>query len=111
MALAQLALAPGPPPVDTSTQKLGLQGMIENTVSLSQFDPSVDSPDNLEPLKKGDIRALSHALSAIESGTISSTLVEELNDFSKSADTNVPVLGITGTGGAGKSSLTDELIL
>jgi methylmalonyl-CoA mutase len=92
-------------------QQLGLQGMIENTISLSQFDPSMDSPDNIGPLKTGDIRALSHALSAVESGTIGQNLRAELNEFSNSTDLMIPVLGITGTGGAGKSSLTDELIL
>ena len=91
-------------------QQLGLQGMIENTISLSQFDPSVDSPDCLDPLKRGDLRALSHALSAVESGTIGQNLREQLSEFSNSTDSMIPVLGITGTGGAGKSSLTDELI-
>ena len=92
-------------------QQLGLQGMIENTIALSQFDPSIDAPDSIKSIENNDLRALSHALSAIESGTVSDQLSREIRHFSENCRRTIPVLGITGTGGAGKSSLTDELIL
>lgn len=92
-------------------QQLGLSGMIENTIALSQFDPSVDAPESLEPLVKGDMRALSHALSAIENHTASEGLLSAIKNSRKEKNKKIPILGITGTGGAGKSSLTDELIL
>ncbi len=85
-------------------QQLGLTGMIENTIALSSFDLCADAPKTLEEVSKGDFRILAQALTAIENGEASSTLVEDID-----IRTNVPVLGITGTGGAGKSSLTDEL--
>ncbi len=87
-------------------QQLGLTGMIENTIALSSFDLCADAPTTLEEVNKGGFRILAKALTAIENGEASPTLVRDID-----MRTNVPVLGITGTGGAGKSSLTDELIL
>ncbi len=92
-------------------QQLGLNGMIENTIALSQFDPAVDAPDRLEPIRDGNLRALAHALSAVENGTASQALMADLSEAAADGGQPVPVLGITGTGGAGKSSLTDELVL
>ncbi len=92
-------------------QQLGLNGMIENTIALSQFDPAVDAPDRLEPIRDGNLRALAHALSAVENGTASQALMADLSEAAVHGGSPVPVLGITGTGGAGKSSLTDELVL
>lgn len=91
-------------------QVLGLNGMIENTIALSQFDTTVDAPQTLQPLIDGDHRALSRILSALENGTASSQLIEQIAHYNEDT-AKIPVLGITGTGGAGKSSLTDELIL
>ncbi|MCY4050637.1 MAG: methylmalonyl-CoA mutase family protein [Gammaproteobacteria bacterium] len=86
--------------------QLGLTGMIENTIALSSFDLCVDAPNTLDEVRQGDFRVLAQALTAIENGVVSSTFIQETH-----IKTHVPVLGITGTGGAGKSSLTDELIL
>ena len=92
-------------------QQLGLAGMIENTVALSRFDSCEDAPQTLESLINGGYRALSHALTAIENRSASLGLMHELKSFTTRIGRSIPVLGITGTGGAGKSSLTDELIL
>lgn len=55
---------------------------------------------------------LARALTLLESGKLSvAESVEKLSAESKHSRRNIPVLGITGTGGAGKSSLTDELLL
>ena len=43
-------------------------------------------------------------------GEVSATAEKTLDELKKSASATVPILGITGTGGAGKSSLTDELV-
>ncbi|WP_423906856.1 fused isobutyryl-CoA mutase/GTPase IcmF [Candidatus Spongiihabitans sp.] len=100
-------------------QALGLSGMIENAIALSQFDTAVDAPQILQPLVNGDRRALSQVLSALENGAATSELPSELPSelarriahYNHHSADKIPVLGITGTGGAGKSSLTDELIL
>ncbi len=92
-------------------QALGLSGMIENAIALSQFDTAVDAPQTLQPLINGDRRALSQVLSALENRTATSELMKQIAHYNHNSADKIPVLGITGTGGAGKSSLTDELIL
>ncbi|WP_168792336.1 methylmalonyl-CoA mutase family protein [Paraburkholderia aromaticivorans] len=54
-------------------------------------------------------RRLAQLISAFEAGAVDASAREKLSAQAKAA-TSTPVLGITGTGGAGKSSLTDELI-
>ncbi|MEM7196444.1 MAG: fused isobutyryl-CoA mutase/GTPase IcmF [Pseudomonadota bacterium] len=90
-------------------QKLGLVGMIEETIKLSQFDPAADAPATLEPIISGSNRSLAHLLSAIENERCDASLLRELGRCAQDSQHSV-VLGITGTGGAGKSSLTDELV-
>ncbi len=92
-------------------QNMGLQGMIDDMLEKSHYQPDEDAPNTLDPVLSGDRRALSHLLSAIENGRISDQLLLDLNVQVKQITAPVPVLGITGTGGAGKSSLTDEIIL
>jgi methylmalonyl-CoA mutase len=71
-------------------QKMGLQGMINDMLARCDFDPSTKDP-----------KTLAQTITALELGVIKK----------KPGSTKaVPVLGITGTGGAGKSSLTDELV-
>ena len=95
-------------------QQMGLGGMIEHmietTVAHLRFDPSAAAPHEPEPPAKDDIRALSRALSAIQDGTAGKRLSGAIKRW-REPDGKIPVLGITGTGGAGKSSLTDELVL
>jgi len=93
-------------------QKMGLQGMIGSMVAACDVDLAPLSPTSLEPLADKDLtrrwRALAQVITALELGRCDPKLRDALR---KRADTaKVPVLGITGTGGAGKSSLTDELI-
>jgi methylmalonyl-CoA mutase len=91
-------------------QKMGLQGMIQDMIDKSDFDPAAYAPDTIEPLLNGDLRALSRIITAMENDTIDADLRKQIADTSASQERKVPVLGITGTGGSGKSSLTDELI-
>jgi isobutyryl-CoA mutase len=93
--------------------RLGLQGMINDMArrcdeELGRQEPAKHAPKDLKAVKAGDRRALARLITSLEAGACSGKLLEEL---AQAADTaKVPVLGITGTGGAGKSSLTDELV-
>src|SRR5699024_7477581 len=88
-------------------RKLGLQGMINVILEASDFTTPYDKGSDIEKLKQGDRRALARFITAYERGDI---LQEEVEKYFPLTDHPTPVLGITGTGGAGKSSLTDELI-
>lgn len=83
---------------------MGLQGMINDLVEKSDYVPPVTDPSSLsERVKKKDPMAIAQAISCAERNE------HHLISFSANAARS-PVLGITGTGGAGKSSLTDELV-
>jgi methylmalonyl-CoA mutase len=84
-------------------QRMGLQGMINDMLARCDFDPAQHVPETLEP---GDSRALAQVITALELGV--SDGKEAILEKAKA--NAAPVLGITGTGGAGKSSLTDELV-
>ncbi len=86
-------------------QKMGLQGMINDMLARCDFDPAAQPPTEL---KAGDFRALAKVITALELGVCAAELKK--NIFDRAAKQKAPVLGITGTGGAGKSSLTDELV-
>ncbi|MCM3112080.1 fused isobutyryl-CoA mutase/GTPase IcmF [Lederbergia lenta] len=89
-------------------RKQGLQGMIN--WMLKECDvPASPLTDEMERLSKGDLQAVAKLISFVERRIESEKESELILTLKKIART-VPVLGITGTGGAGKSSLTDELI-
>ncbi|WP_448624334.1 fused isobutyryl-CoA mutase/GTPase IcmF [Geodermatophilus sp. URMC 64] len=87
-------------------QRLGLPGMINQLIRECDADLTQAQPD-VEALLAGDPAALARALTVLESGR-SPELAARLREAA--AGRTVPVLGITGTGGSGKSSLTDELL-
>ena len=92
-------------------QKMGLAGMIGEMVMRCDKDFSPLAPRTLEAIEgHTDLnwRALARLMTALENATADPQTVEALR--AAAAQTKVPVLGITGTGGAGKSSLTDELV-
>jgi isobutyryl-CoA mutase len=92
--------------------KLGLQGMIDDVIRASDYDLSALAPpegEALESLRSGNRRALARILTAVENKTYPMRVRQGL--LQAAAGVKTPILGITGTGGAGKSSLTDELIL
>ncbi|MGE0386414.1 MAG: fused isobutyryl-CoA mutase/GTPase IcmF [Gammaproteobacteria bacterium] len=90
-------------------QRLGLAGMIDDLLGHCRFDPSVVAPPDVEAAAAGDWRALARLITAIDNGTLAPHLSARVA-AAREAGRRVPVLGITGTGGAGKSSLTDELL-
>ncbi|MCP4288382.1 MAG: methylmalonyl-CoA mutase family protein [Gammaproteobacteria bacterium] len=91
-------------------QSMGLQGMILDMLNRSDFDPGTMAPESLEPIFEGDFRALSRLLTALENGTLDKAFQSDITQAATAVKKRIPVLGITGTGGSGKSSLTDELI-
>lgn len=91
---------------------LGLQGMINDVIALADYDLTPEAPtgENLiKALGASDHRQLARAITALENETYSADVKAKLREAASGIKT--PVLGITGTGGAGKSSLTDELVL
>ena len=93
-------------------QRMGLTGMILSMIRACDADLSSDAPKRLDALMKGGIaerhRPLAQLITALENGRADAALKSALHTLAETIET--PVLGITGTGGAGKSSLTDELI-
>ncbi|MDO9404553.1 MAG: methylmalonyl-CoA mutase family protein [Polaromonas sp.] len=92
-------------------QKMGLAGMIGEMVMRCDRDLSPYAPKALAAIEgQGEMnwRALAQLITVLENGSADAAIVDALREQAKSK--SVPVLGITGTGGAGKSSLTDELI-
>src|SRR5947199_5384210 len=89
-------------------QRLGLQGMINEIVTPCDVDLAQELPKDLTALKSGDKRALARFITGLEAEAVPPKLRDELLRAAEAS--KAPVLGITGTGGAGKSSLTDELI-
>ncbi len=89
-------------------QTLGLQGMISDMLERCQYDPGLQAPTSLEPLTAHDTIALASLISALENDDMAENLLGQIRQQAKTR--SVPVLGITGTGGSGKSSLTDEII-
>jgi methylmalonyl-CoA mutase len=89
--------------------KMGLQGMISDMIRIADRNLAGELPDNLDELFKGNTRALARVITGLENATLPDALQKKLVAGAAQKD-NVPVLGITGTGGSGKSSLTDELI-
>jgi isobutyryl-CoA mutase len=90
--------------------RMGLQGMIDDIIERSRQDLAADLPASIETLAKGDQRALARVITALEAGTLPAALKGKLQAQAEK-NAGVPVLGITGTGGSGKSSLTDEIVL
>ncbi len=92
-------------------RRMGLQGMINYKLQQCDFAPPRKIAHDLEALPTGDIQAIARMITCAEQ------LVTESDDELRAAHEQVkamakvvPVVGITGTGGAGKSSLTDELV-
>jgi methylmalonyl-CoA mutase len=97
-------------------RRLGLVGMISAALERADFEPPLpfDPADGLPPLTTRDHRALAACLTLAERPDFGDTpfgrAVRAAADALPAAR-RAPVIGVTGTGGAGKSSLVDELVL
>ncbi|OJH16496.1 methylmalonyl-CoA mutase [Bacillus obstructivus] len=96
-------------------RKFGLQGMIN--IMLKECDhPTIEGNinDEVTKLKEGNVRSIAKMITLAENQVGIKDEVASAAEMAfqeiKTLNSNAPVIGITGTGGAGKSSLTDELI-
>ncbi|MBU2694110.1 fused isobutyryl-CoA mutase/GTPase IcmF [Pimelobacter sp. 30-1] len=89
-------------------QRMGLPGMVNSVVEACDTDLWEVGPVTAAQVVSGDRAAVARAITGAETGRLDAALLDELR--ATAAARVVPVLGITGTGGSGKSSLTDELV-
>ncbi|MFM8564692.1 MAG: methylmalonyl-CoA mutase family protein [Bacteroidota bacterium] len=88
---------------------MGLQGMINDLLAKCDFAIGSEVSDALEGVKMQRPRSVARMISAAENApVVYETLRAEVEALA--AKSHAPVLGITGTGGAGKSSMVDELV-
>ncbi|HWY13672.1 MAG TPA: fused isobutyryl-CoA mutase/GTPase IcmF [Rhizomicrobium sp.] len=90
-------------------QRMGLEGMIGDMIERADFDPSDDGIVDIKTLANPDWRPLARFITRLERGQIAQATMAALSG-SAGERRNMPILGVTGTGGSGKSSLCDELI-
>ena len=90
-------------------RSMGLQGMINDVLKLSDFATGKNLNGEAAHLKENDYKSIAKLISAAENfNEESKAVLEPIRKEAKLSKT--PVIGITGTGGAGKSSLVDELV-
>jgi methylmalonyl-CoA mutase len=88
--------------------QMGLQDMISDLVRRTENGRvATEAPSGTRAGNSGDVAAM---ISAIEEGLFSDSKMASLRREWQMKASQVPVLGITGTGGAGKSSVTDEIL-
>ncbi len=91
-------------------REMGLQGMINDLLKQCDYPIAAELNGQLKKISNQDTLAISRLISALENYPEKNQgWIDELKE--KAAKSSTPVLGITGTGGAGKSSLVDELVL
>ena len=90
-------------------REMGLQGMINDLVEKSDFAIGDSLDVDVDTLSDKNPKAIARVISSAENfPDVAKGLLENIHNKKKTSKT--PVLGITGTGGAGKSSLVDELV-
>ncbi|RLD61353.1 MAG: hypothetical protein DRJ05_02825, partial [Bacteroidetes bacterium] len=90
-------------------REMGLQGMINDLVEKSDYPTGKDTEVNVEDIQNKDINSIARLISAAENYPESvQNIIGQLEKVKN--EKRSPVLGITGTGGSGKSSLVDEIV-
>ncbi len=90
-------------------RQMGLEGMIADMIRRARRDLAAVLPRDLGALVRAPYAELARIITAIEDGVLPADVLQDLRRAAAQRGA-VPVLGITGTGGAGKSSLTDEIL-
>ncbi|SFP52679.1 fused isobutyryl-CoA mutase/GTPase IcmF [Amycolatopsis rubida] len=88
--------------------EMGLPGMINLMIKACDSDLSAQPPASVDKLLSGDVPALARVITQLQRENLPAEWLSAITEAA--GRKHVPVLGITGTGGSGKSSLTDELI-
>jgi methylmalonyl-CoA mutase len=90
-------------------RKMGLQGMINNMLEQTDYITTKSLNGELKTIPQKNIKSIASAITVAENDPeAAQNFVDELKKLTSSSQ--APVLGITGTGGSGKSSLVDELV-
>ena len=89
-------------------QRMGLAGMVNSVVKDCDVDLATVGGADVDAVLAGERAAVARAITLAESGSLADADLAHLREAASARTT--PVLGITGTGGSGKSSLTDELV-
>lgn len=90
-------------------RSMGLQGMINDLVQKADYPVGDKLTDEINHIAEKNVPSIARLISAAENyPEMAAPTMEKVHEMA--AKNHVPVLGITGTGGAGKSSLVDELV-
>jgi isobutyryl-CoA mutase len=90
-------------------RSMGLQGMINDLIQKADFPVGNQLNDEINHVKEKSVPAIARLISAAENfPDQNQEMLATIHGIA--AKNDIPVLGITGTGGAGKSSLVDELV-
>ena len=92
---------------------MGLEGMIIDLLQQSDYPTGNQLNGEVGHLKERDAKSVARLISAVENypeAAETQAMMKKVRDTIEKAAEKVPILGITGTGGAGKSSLVDEIV-
>ncbi|MDB5126377.1 methylmalonyl-CoA mutase family protein [Mucilaginibacter sp.] len=89
---------------------MGLQGMINDMMQQCDFQTVSKLNGELKHLPQKNIKAIASLITLAENESLGESPITDHKPINNQQSTNIPVLGITGTGGSGKSSLVDEIV-
>src|SRR5436190_14083714 len=93
-------------------RKMGLEGMIDDVIKQCDIalNGRAEFKNGMTIGEVKDVRKIAREITNAENGLTMKSELDSYRDRNKKSEINAPVLGITGTGGAGKSSVTDEIV-